>query len=101
MANPHLVNRDTRLGEMPSQSSRRPGVVEVNMSNDDPVEGLDAGVSEAREDMLDRRLRACLDQGGLLVGNQEGTGDSWQAVHLGVDDLNGRAHRVLSRESGH
>ena len=99
MADAHLVNRDARLGEMPGQSSRRPGVVEVDMSHDDPVEGFDGGISEARKNMLHRRLRARLDQCRLLVGNEEGSGDTGQAVHLGVDDLNGRVHRVLSRKS--
>ena len=98
MSHADFVHRNSRLGELSCQSPGGPRVVEMNVSHDDPVEGLDSGLAETSEDILDSRLRTRLDQGGLLVGYEEGPRDAWETVHPSIDDLIRRAHRVLSLE---
>ncbi len=91
-----LVHSDARLGELLREGAGGAGVVEMYVGHDDPIEARDSGVSQAAQDMLDSRLRTRLDQGGLLVGYEESPRDAGYAVHSSIDDLNGRAHRVLS-----
>ncbi len=86
MAGADLVHGHRGLGETLRQRPGRPGVVQVDVRNHDPVEMVDAGGIEAGQSVLEGALRARLDQGRLLATDDEDGGHLLVPVHLGIDD---------------
>jgi hypothetical protein len=81
------MDDDGRPGEIPSQVANRPGVVEVDVGEDDPgqVVGPQADGGEGLADGGGAGLGSGLDEGGAVADDEEPGGHSLPSPQEGVD----------------
>jgi hypothetical protein len=84
------MNRDSCVGILVRKGSGGPGMIEMYVSNQDPIQAVDTEVLESCDDVLDGGLRSRFYQGKLISGHHERSGDAIEAVHACIDDRVGR-----------